>query len=76
MSESCKPSADDPGSSGPIRLARILDLPELRSVRRVPTRPDLIALVEFCEARLAQVGRRPDTEEARLAGENRTRFTL
>jgi hypothetical protein len=74
MSGSYAPSGSEPG--GPIRLARVLELPEVRSVRRPAPRVDLTTLVEFCETRLAAANGRPGAEETRLAGKSRARFSL
>lgn len=66
----------DPGAGRSITLVHALTLPEPRSASPPPARVDLAALVEFCEARLAQLNGRPGAEEARLATKSRRRFTL
>ena len=66
----------DAGAASAITLVRILDLPEVRRARTAPAAVDLTALVEWCEARLAQVGARPGAVESRLAAKSRERFVL
>lgn len=76
MTGSCEPSVGEAGAERSITLVHILDLPGLTSAKRAPARMDLGALVEFCEARLAQLNERPGVEETRLAAKSRERFTL
>lgn len=76
MTGSCEPSVSDGGADRSITLVHVLELRELTGARAAPFRVDLPALVEFCEARLAQLNGRPGAEEARLAAKSRERFTL
>ena len=76
MTGSCEPSVGEPDADRSITLVRILDLPALTSAKPAPARVDLGALVEFCEARLAQLNDRPGAEDTRLAAKSRQRFTL
>jgi hypothetical protein len=76
MTGSCEPSVSDAGAGRSITLVRILDLPELTSARAAPAPVDLGALLEFCEARLAQLNDRPGAEDTRLAAKSRERFAL
>ena len=66
----------DAGVDRSITLVRILDLPELTSVKAPPVHVNLGALVAFCEERLPQLNVQPGTEEARLVAKSRVRFTL
>jgi len=66
----------DAGAGRSITLVRILELPALTRAKSAPARVDLGALVEFCEARLAQLNDRPGAEDERLAANSRERFTL
>lgn len=66
----------DAGAGRSITLVRILDLPELTSAKPPPARVALGALVELCEARLAQLNDRPGAEDTRLAAKSRERFVL
>jgi hypothetical protein len=66
----------DPGAGRSITLVRILDLPEVTGARLSPTRVDLTALVEFCEARLPQLTTRPGAADIQLAAKSRERFAL
>ncbi len=76
MTGSCEPSVSDAGADRSVTLVHVLELPELTGSRAAPFRVDLPALVEFCEARLAQLNERPGADDTRLAAKSRERFTL